>query len=229
MKALSFKISKLEEESIKIQEDKLQYFYDLLHFHPEYQITIILKGNGVFTIGENKIDFEEGDMFVIGSNIPHVFRSDRKFYESPKLISHSISTFFKEDSFGGSFFHLPETKHIGKMFPEFNRGIKISASLNYTKYYLNVVNSIGFNRLQNFLILLDKVCKCGELQFLSKETSFIKANEESDRRLNAVFNYVLKNYSKDISLKKISEIANLSEPAFCRYFKKRTRKTFFNF
>ncbi len=53
MKALSFKIPKLEEESIKLQEDKLNHFYDLLHFHPEYQITLIIKGEGNFTIGES--------------------------------------------------------------------------------------------------------------------------------------------------------------------------------
>ena len=94
-KAISFKIPKLENESIKIQKDKLNYFYDLFHFHPEYQFTIVLKGEGTFTIGENSGEFEVGNIFIIGSNVPHVFRSHRKYYESQKLISNSLSIFFK--------------------------------------------------------------------------------------------------------------------------------------
>lgn len=229
MKALSFKIPKLEEESIKLQEDKQNHFYDLFHFHPEHQITLIIKGEGSFTIGESSGKFEKGNMFVIGSNVPHVFRSGREFYENNKLISHSLSIFFKEDSFGAGFFNMPETKHIGRMFSEFNRGIKIKSDKNCTKYFLNVFDIEGLERIKKFLDLMNEISTCGGVEFLSREKGIIKSNEQSDRRLNEVFNFVLNNYKNGIKLKTISGIANLSEPAFCRYFKKRTRKTFFDF
>ena len=229
MKALSFKIPKLEEESLKLQEDKLNHFYDLFHFHPEFQITLILKGEGNFTIGESTGRFEKGNMFIIGSNVPHVFRSAGEFYENPKLVSHSLSIFFKEDSFGRDFFNLPETKHIGQMFSEFNRGIKLSSDKKITKYFLNVFEFEGFERIKKFLDLMNEICSCSAIEFLSLEKEIIKTTEQSDKRLNEVFNFVLDNYKSEIKLKTISGIANLSEPAFCRYFKKRTRKTFFDF
>ncbi|MBU2491592.1 MAG: AraC family transcriptional regulator [Bacteroidetes bacterium] len=229
MKAFSFRIPKLEEESIKLQEDKLNYFYDLFHFHHEFQITLIIKGTGSYTIGESSGSFVQGDMFIIGSNVPHVFRSGREYYENNKLISHSRSIFFKEESFGPDFFNLPETKHIGKMFSEFPRGVKIKSDYKFTKYFNAVFNSEGIEKLIRFLNLLNEICACPELQYLSAEKGIIKSSEQSDRRLNQVFNYVLNNYKNEIRLKTISAIANLSEPAFCRYFKKRTRKTFFNF
>ena len=229
MKALSFKIPKLEEESIKLQEDKQNHFYDLFHFHPEYQITLILKGEGTFTIGESSGKFEKGNMFIIGSNIPHVFRSGREFYENQKLISHSLSIFFKEDSFGANFFKLPETKHIGRMFSEFNRGIKISSDKKLLRNFLNVFEFEGIERIKKFLDLLNEINLYEKKEYISREESFIKSNEQSDKRLNKVYNFVLNNYQKEINLKTISGIANLSEPAFCRYFKKRTRKTFSDF
>lgn len=229
LKALSFKIPKLEEESLKLQEDKLNYFYDLFHFHPEYQITLILKGKGKFTIGESTGRFEKNDMFIIGSNVPHVFRSSGEYYENSKLLSHSLSIFFKEDSFGNGFFKLPELEHIGDMFPGFNRGIKISSDITYNKYFLNVFEHEGLSRIQRFLDLLNAISLSNEIEYLSGKEELIKSSEQSDKRLNDVFNFVLNNYKNEITLSGISEIANLSEPAFCRYFKKRTRKTFFDF
>ena len=229
MKALSFKIPKLEEESIKLQEDKQNYFYDLFHFHPEFQITLIQKGNGNYTIGESSGKFEKDNLFIIGSNVPHVFRSGREFYENNKLISHSLSIFFKDDSLGSNFFKLPETKYIGKMFADFNRGIKIHSNLICKKSFMNVFNFTGLEKIKAFLDLLNEISNCRELEFISSHKTIIKSNEQSDKRLNEVYNFVLNNYKKEIKLKTIAEIANLSEPAFCRYFKKRTRKTFFNF
>ncbi len=229
MKALSFKIPKLEEESIKLQEDKLNHFYDLLHFHPEYQITLIIKGEGSFTIGESTGKFEKRNMFVVGSNVPHVFKSAREYYENQKLISHSLSIFFKEDSFGAEFFKLPETKHIGKMLYSFNRGIKIKEDKKCSKYFFDVINSKGIDRIKNFLDLLNELSTFSKVKFLSREKEIIKSNEQSDKRMNEIFRFVLNNYQSEIKLKTISGIANLSEPAFCRYFKKRTRKTFFDF
>ena len=229
MKALSFKIPKLEEESLKLQEDKLNHFYDLFHFHPEYQITLMLKGEGSFTIGESTGKFEKGNLFIIGSNVPHVFRSAGEFYENSKLISHSLSIFFKEDSFGSNFFNLPETKHIGQMFSEFNRGVKLASEKKIMKCFLNVFECEGLERIKKFLDLMNEISSCGTIEFLSREKEIIKATEQSDKRLNEVFNFVLDNYKGEIKLKTISGIANLSEPAFCRYFKKRTRKTFFDF
>lgn len=228
-KAISFKIPKLENESIKIQEDKLNYFYDLFHFHPEYQFTIVLKGEGTFTIGENSGEFEVGNIFIIGSNVPHVFRSHRKYYESQKLISKSLSIFFKKESFGSEFFNIPETRHLGKMFSEFNRGIKIKCDSKIKKCFLNVCKLEGLERFQKFLALLQEISRNTELYYLSDDKRLIKTNELGDKRLNDVYNYVINNYQSEISLKTVSGIANLSEAAFCRYFKKRTRKTFLSF
>ncbi len=175
------------------------------------------------------VSYEKGNMFVVGSNVPHVFKSAREYYENQKLISHSLSIFFKEDSFGAEFFKLPETKHIGKMLYSFNRGIKIIEDKKCSKYFLGVVNSKGIDRIKKFLDLLNELSNCSKVKFLSREKEIIKFNEQSDKRMNEIFSFVLNNYQSEIKLKTISGIANLSEPAFCRYFKKRTRKTFFDF
>ena len=55
-------------------------------------------------------------------------------------------------------------------------------------------------------------------------------SKESDGQiLNAVFQFTLSNFKDDITLHSVAKMANRSPAAFCRFFKKRTRKTYISF
>ena len=58
--------------------------------------------------------------------------------------------------------------------------------------------------------------------------TLIIQNQDEDR-INKIYNYVKENYQSEISIDKISKVALMSGPAFCRYFKKYTKKTFTQF
>jgi AraC-like DNA-binding protein len=48
-------------------------------------------------------------------------------------------------------------------------------------------------------------------------------------RMRLVHEYVLKHYKEKISLSAVAALANMTEAAFCRYFKTRANKTFSEF
>ena len=54
------------------------------------------------------------------------------------------------------------------------------------------------------------------------------AEDEKDR-INAVYEYSIKNFKRPIQLEEIAGVANISPNSFCRYFKSRTRKTYSQF
>ena len=96
MKATSFKIPKIEEGSFKFQEDIEQHFYDNLHTHPEIQLTYILSSHGTCFIGHHLEPFQPNEIYLIGSNIPHVFKNDEAYYQKNTIEkAHGISLFFK--------------------------------------------------------------------------------------------------------------------------------------
>ena len=114
MKALSFNIPKTERQSFLLQLDDMPHFYDRLHYHPEWQITLITKSEGTLFVGNSVSRFEEGDILVIGSNVPHLLKNDEAYYQDLNLGAQSWSIFFGEDTFGADFLETPELQSIKK-------------------------------------------------------------------------------------------------------------------
>ena len=126
MKVLPFKIPKTTEHSLHVQVDRQPYFYDTLHQHPETQMTWIIESTGTLIFGEYVGEFKPGDVFLIGANVPHVFRSDDHYYQGdPELEARGISVFFEKKTFGQAFFELPEMREVDKLIALSERGVKV--------------------------------------------------------------------------------------------------------
>jgi hypothetical protein len=87
-KVIPFKIPKSQKEFVRFQIDKGEHFYDKLHQHPEWQLTFILEGKGQLMVGDYIGRFEPGDVFLLGANIPHVFRSDEEYFKGDTSIEN---------------------------------------------------------------------------------------------------------------------------------------------
>src|SRR5436190_1527217 len=124
MKILPFKIPKTSQESFRLQEDHETHFYDYLHQHPEVQLTLILSSEGKVIVGDFIGTFKPGDIFLIGPNLPHVFRNDSKYYDtSSGLQAHSLTIFFEWQSFGDKFLSMPELSQLHEFSKLAERGL----------------------------------------------------------------------------------------------------------
>ena len=231
MKAVSFRTSMTEGESFKVQVDQLPYFYDRLHYHPEIQLTLIVKGYGSFFIGNRIIPFQVGDVLLIGSNVPHMWKNDPVFYEDQTLGVHAISVHFNQEALGERFLGLPELSHIRRLFARSSRGLSLSGQLQtQARQMLEKMESLqGFERLLLLFELLHEISQREAEQIALANISFEVMEGTGDQKLNQVFQYVMDHFHQPLSLPQVAGIANLSVSAFCRYFKLRTRKTFVRF
>lgn len=224
MKVLPFKIPKPDKTTLIIQEDKTDQLYDKLHQHQEIQISWIKKGEGNFIIGDHVGGFSEGDIFVIGENLPHVFRNDPA--EGPV---HMISIFFMKSSYGDHFFDLDEFKHLNHLFQGSSLGIRIRGQdQELYRLFDNLPGKSKLQRFVSFITLLDSLSK-SKLNTLSSAIDTKSYDEEEGKRMRDIFEYTLNNFQHNISLMQVAELANMTPHAFCRYFKHRTNKTYFNF
>ncbi len=221
MKVLPFKILKTREQNLLFQEDRDMILYELLHQHEEIQISLIEKGSGNLLVGDAFTSFNQGDVIIFGKNLPHVLKS-----EEPCSM---ISIFFTKECFGKDFFNLPDLEEISTFLDQSDKGLLISSNLDQIKKLINQFGEASkLNRFQLFLTILDLISKSEKKQLSSflynKELSF---NE--GKRMSMVFDFLMKNIEKDVTLQEVADVAAMSKNAFCRYFKQRTNKTFFQF
>ena len=228
MTPIRFKVTKKEDASFHIQVNEKPYQYNHLHYHPEYQISLIMKGSGVISVGNSLDEFKPDDIYVIAANVPHVFKNKPEYFEHPEAAkTHMISLFFLPTSFGGQFLQLPEMVKINEFLKETAKGVKLNSSLTakLKPLIIDLIKANGAMRIINLLQLLNQMALSKEKQFLSS-ISYTPGASHSDSTMSKIFNYISKNFDQPISLEEVSKIAHLNKYAFCRYFKKVTHKSF---
>lgn len=219
-------------EAITVLELRDKYFDPNWHFHPHYQIFTVLEGTGTRFIGDNIQSFETGDTVMIGPNLPHLWRSDKTYFENDSQeFSHGIVIYFSESFLGGDFFEKSEMQLIKKLFEHSLRGMTIENESRYMTIDMlkKIVIQKGFDRILTLLELLHMLSISNEWQYICSRGYVNLYKISETERMQKVYEFVLKNYKDQISLHEVAENVNMSISAFCRYFKKRSNKTFLDF
>ena len=232
MKVLPFTIPVAHDKTILVQEDILPHFYPHLHRHEEIQLTFIIKGEGTLLVGNNMHHFQPNEVYLIGANMPHVFRSDATYYDSNLLKqTHALTIFFNTKGKLTSLFDLPELKSVYSFFSNQHSGFRIpEGSFNeISADILSIKYATGMDQLMQFFKLLKSLSVIENLNPLAADIPPQDCNDYEGMRINNIHNYIMKHYTRDITLEEVSAAAYMTPQAFCRYFKKHTRVTFVTF
>ncbi|MEA5137683.1 AraC family transcriptional regulator [Arcicella rigui] len=218
--------------SFTIKELKEPYFDPNWHFHPHYQLFVVLEGTGTRFIGDNIKHFEAGDMVFVGPDLPHLWRSDEVYFQgNPAFTTHGIVVYFTEDFLGKDFFEKYEMTKLKHLFLNASRGLEISGVLHdkILIYMKELLLLQGFEAILKLLEMLNLLANSNEYDFISSlgYTNPFKTSETE--RMHKVHEYVLNNYRTSINLTEVASLAGMATAAFCRYFKARTNKTFSDF
>lgn len=230
--SIFFKLPKTRKEGFFLQYDDLPYFYDQLHHHPEFQLVYIIDGTGDLYVKDSINSFGPGDLFLIGANQPHIFKSDPEFFEEGhEKKSRSISVFFNEQSLGKEFFEITEMTTIHNLMRRAERGLRFSQKIaeSIGTRMKDLREAKGVEKINSILDMLNELAQTTEYKYLAKAGIDYSPTDSGAQRLNRVVNYIQNNYDKDIDLSMVAEIAHYSKAEFCKFFKDRTRKTFSEF
>ncbi|MCA0366032.1 MAG: AraC family transcriptional regulator [Spirosomataceae bacterium] len=231
MKPQLLKISNPADTSFNLLKLSVPNFPTPWHYHPEIELVLIQESTGKKYVGSSITDFAPGDLCMIGSYLPHYYKNDEEYLKPEStLMARSMVIHFNYDFLGPAFWDSPESTAIKSLLEKSKRGIqfgKETADLIYPKL-LAVFELGGMPRLIKFLEILDDLAKSKNHDFLSTDAIQIRNEVDSDR-IKKVLEHVSENFRNPIKLDDVAQLANMSESAFSRYFKKRTRKTFSNF
>ena len=192
------------------------------HYHPEYELTCILQGRGKKLVGDSYENFREGDLVLLGPNLPHTWISDKRRKENCRAIVIQFSPAFVEQ-----ILQFWELTALEKLFINSYKGLQ----LNHVKTNQCVTlmqEMIGASEVHKFSLLLQVFDLLSTMQATSLASAKYRAMKGNDnqQRINQVFQYVEREFKQGLSLKKAADSIHLSQSAFCKFFKRASGKTF---
>jgi AraC-like DNA-binding protein len=203
------------------------------HYHPEIELLYCIKGRGTNFVGNCIRSIEEGELLLFGSNLPHTRQRDKNYYtQYPDDIPESVVVQFRHDFLGEHFFDLKEFAHIKELLEQARRGIKFTGKthLSVTEKLKAMHKSMSTTRRILILLeVLDELAHSEETLFLNTLDYKSAAHEKASQRINKVYLYTIEHFREPISLADVASLTNHSIPSFCRYFKARTRKSYFQY
>ncbi|WP_153799299.1 AraC family transcriptional regulator [Foetidibacter luteolus] len=232
MKPHLLKVSIEPETSFNIRLNKGANFYNQWHFHPEIELIYIHQGRGTRFIGNNVSRFDANELMLIGSNLDHMWRCDPEYFRKDSTLTAEVTVIYFHRSFlGDRFFDSPELATINNLLEKAKRGIKLTGGARFELRDLiaQLVKATGTLKIVLLLTILEKIANTQEKEFVNAMYHPVDFEEDEANRLNRIFHHTLTNFQRTIPLEEIAGIANLTPKAFCRYFKSKTRKTYYNF
>ncbi|MBL7113387.1 MAG: helix-turn-helix domain-containing protein [Bacteroidales bacterium] len=230
MEPVYFKVPRHPEETVRVENWVLPRFYEPFHYHEECQLTLILRSTGNVFVGNNLIDFSEGDLFLIGSNLPHVFRHDGFNVPLNGNRVSAISVFSPLSAILKLTQDIPEALRVNSFLEESVYGFKYKAASEKKigRLMRLLGKSSGFSKLLMLLEIIDLFSQNHQKEQLTYQ-NFQVPDLIQGKNLTKVFDYVMARYNEKIKLEEVASLVCMTPNSFCRFFKRHTLKTFSEF
>lgn len=218
---------------IKIKWCDYDYFKFPWHFHEEFEIVYVLKSTGTRFVGNNIKSFSDGDLVLLGSSVPHMYRNDIQYYQNdPDKRVYAVTLQFSKDFFQHSLDKYPEFSQIKKLLEEAQYGVYFYKNANglIRRKITKALHLTGLELLLETIIILSLMSKSKDKRLLSDESEKnLDSFRDNDPREVKVKAFLHREYTRDISLQEVADIAGMNQSAFCRYFLEKTSKTCFQY
>lgn len=228
MKAQLIDVNLLGARTIQIKKVS-QFFLDTpFHFHHLCELVWIEESFGKRIIGDHVTNFENGDLVLMGPNLPHIWQNDESFYRKKKGCRARATVIYFPTDF---LLNLTDEQNIliltQDLIKRSSRGLRFFGTTN--QKVSNILSMMseesGLKKIIHFLEVIEILSHSQEYDYLAS-ISFKNLYDEKDTlRINKVYQFLMQNFHRDIELKEVADLCNMTPNAFCRFFKSRTQKS----
>ncbi len=217
-----------------IQIKKVDQFYldAPFHFHHLCELVWVEKSFGKRIVGDSIDNFEDGDLVLMGPDLPHIWQNDEIFHRRKKGFRVKSTVIYFPSNF---LLNLTDEQDILKPAQELinraSRGLRFTGVTNrqVSEILASISERKGFKKIIHFLQVIEILSNSEEYNFLAS-VSFKNLYDEKDTgRINKVYRYLMQNFHREITLDEIAGVCNMTPNSFCRFFKSRTKKSLTQF
>jgi AraC-like DNA-binding protein len=195
------------------------------HFHPEYELTAILKGEGNRFVGNNMSAYQKGDLVLLGGNVPHCWKTTLR---NDEINAQSVVVQFNRDFLGAGFFENQSAWKVVQLLDRSFHGIHFTGNSATSIINLMVAMAKATDPLKKLILLLDvfdKLAHHKSFELLNEQPVIYHSSATEHQRLNDVQSYIIDNFRARLSLNQVADVARMTPNAFCKFYKKMTGKT----
>jgi len=194
------------------------------HYHPEIELCYVQRGVGTRMVGDSVREFTEGDLVLVGSNLPHTWISQQYANNAQDNMQVFVVQFLP-DLFKDNLLYLPEFQSIASLLKQASQGIFFKDVSRVASLLLAIDQQRGIEKLLGLMRVLHELAAETQIEKLTSKNYTPFLTHENAKRMQNIFGHIHTHFAEEISLKRIADIACMNEASFCRYFKQNTGQT----
>jgi AraC-like DNA-binding protein len=229
MRATIEKLTTPQQSSFIYRKKTATRFDFNWHFHPEYELTLIVHSRGKRFVAGDISDYHDGDLVLIGPNLPHTWSSQP--LDNRRARHRACVIQFRETFLGDTFFDRDEVSPIKRLLRRSVNGLSFSGRARQlaARRILGLDQLSGFHRLLELLEILDVLARSRRARIIS-DPGFVPALHRADhRRIDQVCTFINEHYTHPIKQPQVARVAGMSPSTFSSFFKKAVGRTFVDY
>lgn len=227
MELIFDKIHVPHKNSFIVQKQGANNHPPRIHSHKNFEINFVIEGSGKRIVGNNISSYESGDLVLLGPELPHCWEL---FDNKPKSNASSIVIHFYENIINSNFFNIPELEEVEELLQKASVGIWFKGK-KIKEIQTMLERLVKLKGLESYIELLkvfNLLLQVEDYEFLS-DTSYTPTFVKDLDRMNLIYEYVFQNIQGGIKQDEAAALLHMTPGAFCRYFKKKTKRTFMEY
>ncbi|MFC5409290.1 AraC family transcriptional regulator [Larkinella bovis] len=229
MKTVEFRLPQEYDKSFIVFQEVGQFFPCPWHYHPEYELVLVLKSTGRRMVGDHIGYFDAGDLVFMGPSLPHVWVNDPEFIKGEAgYQAEAIVVQFVDHFLGKPFMEIPEMEAFRNFLKRSSRGMELTGATRdrITEIMKGMISMNGLRRLSALLEIFDILANTAEYEMLASPGYVQNVHLKSSDHLRKINQYIMQNFQEEITLPEIASVANMALTTFCCFFKEHYRVSF---
>lgn len=225
-------MSDIQQEIVPINKDDLfiilnhpnaKFDYPV-HYHPEFEINLVMDCTGTRVVGDSEESFGTTDLVMVGPSLPHVWKSSAQS-------NHVITIQFTGEIMNYPIMSKRLFLPIKQLLQDSAHGLSFEGpeQESIKQQIIALTRMQGFQSVTSFLTILSLMANANRKRLVTNLYEQELGATVKSRRITRVCEYIDKNLDKDLSLPEVAALVNMSDSAFSHFFKKRTGMSYINY
>ena len=194
------------------------------HFHPEMELTLFTKGQGMRFVGDHIAEFQTGDLVFLGKNLPHYWHAEGE------CAGLSLQWNFPPTH---PFWAFPEMGCQRELFAKADCGLHLTgrSGQQISGLMRDLANQRDTSRLGHLLSILGLIATAPPQQCtaLSRQPVRVSGVPHHQQAISRAVHHLTTHFREDVKLEKLLHLTAMSRPTFSRQFKQHNGRSFSEF